>query len=196
MIDDPIVIRKARGALIVSSTNPTDPIQLIRQVSTTELEVHLNNGSKYVENFADADMHQIIMEMMGYVTYEVYLTTTMWPHGQEGKLKFRGGLDLQCAGAKAFRTIFSETPYLKNKFLQVALKKTETERTYYDSVYSRYAVECMFGFRGRIDMRDEIWAEFADNVPDLVKHFVDGPAWGYGSAMAEDGSAKIKQILE
>ena len=195
MIDDPIVIRKARGALIVSSTNPTDPIQLIRQVSTSELEVHLKNGSKYIANVKDADMFEIILEMMGYDVYEVTIRTKMWPEGQEGGLKFYTGPRLQARGLAAFNTLFSETPYLNSKFMRVTFAKKETERKYYDGTYIMYEVECKFTFRGRVDMKEEIWLEFEDNIPDIMRHISDAPTRGYmGSACVEAGHASIRIV--
>ena len=65
MIDDPIVIRKSKGNFIVSSSISTDPIQLVRQLSPTELEVHLKNGHKYVEEVEVEDVQDTILEMMG-----------------------------------------------------------------------------------------------------------------------------------
>jgi len=195
MIDDPIVIRKARGALIVSSTNPTDPIQLIRQVSTAELEVHLKNGSKYIENVKDADMFEVILEMMGYTVYEVTVTTKMWPEGQEGGLKFHTGAKLQARGLDAFNTLFSETPYLNSKFMHVTFAKKETERPYYDGKYISYEVEFKFTFRGRVDMKEEIWLAFDDNVPHIARHISDAQTRGYkGSACAEAGHASIRMV--
>lgn len=195
IIDDPIVIRKARGALIVSSTKPTDPIQLIRQISTTELEVHLKNGSKYIENIEGVDMYEVILEMMGYILYEVKVATKMWPEGQEGGLVFYKGAALQAAGANAFKYIFTETPYLNSKFLNVTFKKKETERKYYDGTYIFYDVEFTFTFRGRCDMQEEIELAFGEEVADIACMFADGPRRGYsGHARAESGWASIKPI--
>jgi hypothetical protein len=175
-IDDPIVIRKARGALIVSSSIPTDPIQLIRQLSHNELEVHLKNGHRYVENIGDADMQQIIMEMMGYAPHEVTMTFSAWPDNREGGLKFLSGKKLQDAGLNACAKVFSPTPYMNSKFLKVEIDHSKEQRISYGIEYLMYYVTAKFTLFCRVDMVNEVANQFYEQgFHYIVKTFFDQP---------------------
>jgi len=161
LIDDPIVFRKSRGALIVSSSIATDPIQLVRQVSHNELEVHLKNGHKYIEEVGEADMYQIILEMMGYSPTELVLSFYCWPVCEEGKLKFLKGDALRYAGEYALRDVFSHTPYMRSKFLDLSISFTEEKKKGYNDIgYSSYNVLATFRFTARVDMHKEIICRF------------------------------------
>jgi len=180
MIDDPIVIRKSRGALIVSSSKATDPIQLIRQVSHNELEVHLKNGNKYIEHIGEADMQQVVLEMMGYAPHELIMSFYCWPSKEEGKLKFLTGDHLRQAGENACAAVFSPTPYMNSKFLDLTISHTEHKKKCYnenETGYSSYDVLLKFRFHARVDMADEIAEEFHKcGFHDIVKTvFVNGP---------------------
>lgn len=173
-IDDPIVIRKSRGALIVSSSIPTDPIQLIRQISHNELEVHLKNGSKYVENIGEADMQEIIMEMMGYAPHEVTMTFYAWPDSQSGGLKFLNGKKLQTAGLNACANVFTPTPYMNSKFLNVEISHTKEQRISYGVEYFGYNVDATFRFFCRVDMTNEVAnAFYSQGFHHIVKTFFE-----------------------
>lgn len=75
MIQDPIVVRRVRGLLLISSMDSHDPVQLIRQTSNTELEVHLRNGAKYVQNVLSADeVGATILELLGYTQGKLVVT--------------------------------------------------------------------------------------------------------------------------
>ena len=159
MIDDPIVIRKSRGALVVSSSISTDPIQLVRQVSATSLEVHLKNNHKYIEDIREGEnIYELILEMMGYTILELSVVFNAWPESYEGTMKKADQKAITETGKILYNEMFSETPYLNSKFLGAtfSMKERRANNKYYDSIYSNY--DCFFSmkFRGRIDMLNEI----------------------------------------
>ncbi|WP_407305671.1 hypothetical protein [Acinetobacter sp.] len=164
MIDDPIVIRKSRGALIVSSSKETDPIQIIRQVSHNELEVHLKNGHKYIEDIGDADIQQIILEMMGYAPHELVMEFYCWPSAEGGTLKPLSGDALNKAGEEACARVFSATPYMNTKFLDLAIGIEEHKKHSYTS----YDVCLTFRFYARVDMALEIANKFDECAFDCI----------------------------
>jgi hypothetical protein len=174
MIDDPIVIRKSKGNLIVSSSVPTDPIQLIRQLSPTELEVHLKNGTKYIEDFEAHELEEMILEMMGYTVYEVVVSSCMWPSNTKGKLEFLSTKEeLEHFGKWACSQVFTDTPYLKNKFLSLTTEIDEDANCKsYDDVFSQYAVALIFKVRCRVGMLSALEHEFYKNVRPISMDFV------------------------
>lgn len=175
MIDDPIVIRKSRGALVVSSSIPTDPIQLVREIAEDKLEVHLKNGTKYIEDLNNADIQEIILEMMGYGVMEITFGFTAWPDGQEGTLVFvEDEEDLACIGERFIDAMFTKTPYMNSKFLslQIVNIDEDSDIVYYDSTYSRYHVEAKLTFRARVDYKNKIENTFEKIWHPISKAFI------------------------
>lgn len=184
MIDDPIVVRKSRGLLVVSSSKPTDPIQLVRELPEGRLEVHLKNGSKYVEELQDGDdMQEIILEMMGYGTVQVIFGFHCWPEGQDGTLEFYDGAesekdeaDLEIIGEHMVSRIFNPTAYMNSKFLSLSLESvSETpDIKFYDTTYSNYDVEVCLQFRARVDQLREIGDVMEEQDSSFASYFSKG----------------------
>lgn len=198
MIDDPIVIRKSKGNLIVSSSAPTDPIQLIRQLSPTELEVHLKNGTKYIENFEAHELEEMILEMMGYTVYEVTLSCCLWPASAKGKLEFLTSKeDHERFGKWACTQVFSDTPYLKNKFLSLAVTIDEDpDCESYGDVFSQYALTLAFKVRCRVGMADVLNHEFYNNLRSISIGFTKlGFGGSEGNVCANEYGTDIKCLV-
>jgi len=178
MIDDPIVIRKSRGLLVVSSSKPTDPIQLVREIAHDQLEVHLKNGTKYIEEIGeDDDIQEIILEMMGYGVIDVTFGFHAWPEGQEGTLEFYNNEDdarhLEYIGKHIVDKLYNATPYMNSKFLSLEICDVfETPNIkYYDGTYSQYDVEVNIQFRGRVDQVKLVEEEFESQGRDFASYF-------------------------
>ena len=178
MIEDPIVIRKSRNKLVVSSSNPKDPIQLVREIADNQLEIHLKNGSKYIEHLTkDDDIQEIILELMGYSIVEVVFHFHAWPSDQEGILNFCDQpAQLEYIGEQITDYIFAPTPYLNSKFLMLEIESfvENSDIKHYDSTYSNYDVEVAIRFRARVDMVDEINDVFYQRLPDITLLFFRG----------------------
>lgn len=199
MIDDPIVIRKSKGNLIVSSSVPTDPIQLIRQLSPTELEVHLKNGTKYIEDFEEHELEEMILEMMGYTVYEVTLSCCLWPSSAKGKLEFISSPEeFEKFGRWACTQVFSDTPYLKNKFLGLSVEIDEdTDCHSYEDTFSQYAVSLTFKVRCRVGMLDALNHEFYNNLRSIATSFTKAGFSGRseGHVCANEYGTDIKCLI-
>lgn len=190
MIDDPIVIRKSRGLLVVSSSKPTDPIQLVRELSHDKLEVHLKNGSKYIEELNEGDdIQEIILEMMGYGIMEAVLTFQAWPDSQSGELEFyEEESDLVHIGKNIVSDVFTPTPYMNSKFLSMELDDIDetSDIKYYDGTYSRYIVTYGLRFRARVDQADEIKDQLYKNLYSAAHTLVANKSRSYDRAGIND----------
>ena len=85
-INHPLTIRKARGKLIINVNSINEPITVIRQTRSNELEVHLRDGSVFTEKFSLKDLQsgildQTILEMSGMVEYLVFFSVSFCFHG-------------------------------------------------------------------------------------------------------------------
>ena len=204
MIDDPIVIRKARGLLVVSSSQPTDPIQLVRELSHDKLEVHLKNGTKYVEELQEGDdIQEIILEMMGYGTVQVIFGFHCWPENQEGTLQFYDAAEseedeshLERVGRHIVGLLFNDTPYLNSKFLSLELDSVyeEPDIKYYDGTYSTYDVEVILRFRGRVDQVKDVGVEFESRGREIASLFCKKKP--RGDRMLNNGRWHNVQVIE
>jgi len=176
MIDDPIVIRKSKGNFIVSSSIPTDPIQLVRQLSPTELEVHLKNGHKYVEEVEAGDVQDTILEMMGYKKFVLEFGFHTWPDSNNGLLEFASGQFLNLAAENFVDSIFSKTPYLNSKFVSVDEIEVseEADKKYYDCTYNSYDVNVYITLRCRVDFVKQVENFVYENRRDLYRCFILG----------------------
>lgn len=175
MIDDPIVIRKSKGNYIVSSSIPTDPIQLVRQLSPTELEVHLKNGHRYIEEVNEDDIQDTILEMMGYKTHLLGLSFHTWPEKQSGTLHFEDGEVLDRMASSFIQGLFTNTPYLSSKFISASIEVFENaDIKYYDYTYSSYDVNVDIEFRCRVDHKGIIAEVAEESLRDLWKMFTCG----------------------
>ena len=180
MIDDPIVVRKSRGAIVVSSSIPTDPIQLVRQLDAHSLEVHLKNGHKYVEEIKEGEnLDELILEMMGYDILELHIEFNAWPESYEGTMEASPQAEVMATGKWVYNSIFSETPYLKSKFLSATFSMEEESSTNmcYESSYSNYSCFFVMKFRGRVDMLDEI-RHAAHGNGSILKNCITAPKRG------------------
>lgn len=82
-INHPLTIRKVRGKLIVNVNSANEPVTIIRQTSHNELEVHMRNGSTFVEKFSLKEIQngqhfQTILEMAGMREYLVFFNVKFY----------------------------------------------------------------------------------------------------------------------
>lgn len=200
MIDDPIVIRKSRGLLVVSSSIPTDPIQLVRELSHDKLEVHLKNGSKYIEELQNGDnIQELILEMMGYGIMEAVFSFNAWPDPQVGQLEFyEDQKDMVWIGKSIVDDLFSPTPYMNSKFLSMELDDVdETPNiTYYDDKYSRYIVTYSVRFRARVDHLDKINNLIYDNMYSIAHSLITRNGRRNAGAGVNDYNVKTSLLNE
>jgi hypothetical protein len=198
MIDDPIVIRKSRKLLVVSSSKPTDPIQLVRELSHDQLEVHLKNGSKYIEELHESDdIQEIILEMMGYSEVCVTFGFHSWPESQSGTLEFfEDEEDMKRIGEHFINMIFTPTPYMNSKFFSMELNDVieQADIKYYDGTYSNYNVEYGISFRARVDEVQAIQDEFKNNLHEMA-HLLVTNKNRYDRASVNDCWVNV-QIIE
>jgi hypothetical protein len=199
MIDDPIVIRKSRKLLVVSSSKPTDPIQLVRELSHNQLEVHLKNGSKYIEELHEGDdIQEIILEMMGYGEMRVTFGFHSWPESQTGLLEFyEDEEDMKRIGEQFINMIFSPTPYMNSKFLSMELKDVseKSDIKYYDDTYSNYNVEYTISFRARVDDVSAIEYAFQSDIVSMAHTLVKNKHRHYDRACVNDCWVNV-QVIE
>lgn len=199
MIDDPIVIRKSRKLLVVSSSKPTDPIQLVRELSHDQLEVHLKNGSKYIEELHKGDdIQEIILEMMGYGKVCVTFGFHSWPESQSGILDFyEDEEDMKRIGEHFVNMVFNPTPYMNSKFFSMTLKDVHetADIKYYDGTYSNYNVEYAISFRARVDDVPAITDVVNSNLVSMAHMLVKNKHRHYDRACVNDCWLNV-QVIE
>lgn len=106
-INHPLTIRKVRGKLIVNVNGANEPITVIRQTRHNELEVHMRNGSTFVEKFSLAEVQhgqhfQAILGMVGMREYLVFFNV---------KFSFK---DVPCAGKVFLRSTEEQIDYVND----------------------------------------------------------------------------------
>lgn len=160
MIEDPIVIRKSRGNLIISAILASDPVQLIRQINMDHIEVHLKNGSKYVEDVNEENLEETILELMGFRKESLAIGFHAWDRSQDCAIDF-SALDLPAiqnmVGEQITDAIFSKTPYIHSKFVELKFNGADEEITsFYEGEYGAYDVELVISFWTRVDSLEKI----------------------------------------
>lgn len=159
MLKDPIVARKSRNRFIISAVKDTDPIQLVRQLSDKELEVHLKNGTTYIERVTPDELDLVILELMGYREETLVLSFCAWPERQASFLEFEiEEEDHAYVGNDMLNQIFETTPFIKSKFISLNVSAYEEVREFYEDKYGAYEVEVELTFWCRADMTKEIEA--------------------------------------
>ena len=136
-------------------------------MSPTQLEVHLKNGAKYVENFESQELEEMILEMMGYTVFEIRISCCIWNERSNKLFTFVSTPEeLEAFGIKACDEVFSYTPYLKSKYLDGSVSVDN------DEIAGTQALEIALIFRGRIDKANEINDEFWERAREIAIYSV------------------------
>jgi hypothetical protein len=157
MLKEPIVARKSRNRFIISAVKDTDPVQLVRQLNDKELEVHLKNGTTYIEKVTPDELDLVILELMGYREETLVLSFNAWPERQVGFIDFEiDEENKEWIGNAMLNYIFENTPFLKSKFISLDVYAFDEVKDFYDDKYGLYEVEVALTFWCRADMPKEI----------------------------------------
>lgn len=158
----------------------------------------MKNGTKYIENFEAHELEEMILEMMGYTVYEVTLSCCLWPSSAKGKLEFISSPEeFEKFGRWACTQVFSDTPYLKNKFLSLAVTIDEDpDCESYGDVFSQYALTLAFKVRCRVGMADVLNHEFYNNLRSISIGFTKlGFGGSGGNVCANEYGTDIKCLV-
>ena len=166
MLEDPIIIRKAKDNYIISATLKNEPVQLIRQLDAEHLEVHLKGGITYVETVTPADREQVVLELMGFRHEELVINFRTWLYSQDDLIDFKPLKKLSAKlkkelGDKLIGMLYYPTPYISSKFISLSLVSVDEEiRECYDYEYGSYEVDMRLKFWCRVDHLSEVidWA--------------------------------------
>lgn len=178
MLEDPIVIRKCKGKLIVSSTSAKEPVQMIRQLNSEELEVHLRNGSQYIEPIEDGTLEETILEMMGFRQEALIISFETWKKSQDGLIDFSVFEDypddIEEVGNLIIARAFHDTPYITSKFISMGVSTvTEQIIPYYEDKYGLYKASFVLKFWIHVSQLRDAVDEFYERGRDICQLIMD-----------------------
>lgn len=150
-----ITIRTINRLLIVSANDDLNPIQLVQQLDSTNLCVHLKNGVTYNQSFDTDKLDETIMEMFGYRRHKFEVCASLWGEGDDDRVQIRADGYIRHRLCRILQGLFVYNSYIAELVTKFKLiSKTP-----------KGDVDCLV-WHGEMFMRDELLGEVCTAICD------------------------------
>lgn len=154
-IKHPITIRMINKLLIVSANDDLNPIQLVQQLDSMNLCVHLKNGVTYNQSFDTDKLDETIMEMFGYRRHKFEVCASLWGDGDDDCVQIRADGYIRHRLCRILQGLFVYNSYIAELVTKFKLiSKTP-----------KGDVDCLV-WHGEMFMRDELLGEVCTAICD------------------------------